>query len=63
LKSLNDLREPLPATLNLREVTLFHLSSPQWFGEDVDGFDGIRDRAIDADATNRQHDMGGVADE
>ena len=51
------------APLDFGEVAVVDLAAAQRFGENVGGFDRVGDRAIDADAADRQHDVSGVADQ
>jgi hypothetical protein len=56
-------REPLAAPLNLSQVAVLNAASAKRFGQYIRRFDGISDRAVDAYPAQRQHDMGGIANE
>ena len=53
LQRLDDTSRPHSPPLDRRQMTLSHVVRLQWFGQDVGCNNGILDREIDADSTDR----------
>jgi hypothetical protein len=62
LKSLDDGCDSLSSPLNLRQVGFLNPAIRKGSGEDIGGFYGIANRAVDANPTHRQHHMRCIPD-
>ena len=61
LSALHNTRRPLATPLDFSEVAVENATRAQRFDEDIGGFNGIGNRAVDAHSTDWQHDVGGIA--
>ena len=61
LEALRHLGWPFPAALYLHQVALAQVSIGQRFRQQVRGGNSVLDRQVDADAADRRHGVGGIA--
>jgi hypothetical protein len=63
LSALHNTRRSLTTPLDFSELAVENATRAQRFDEDIGGFNGIGNRAVDADSTDGQHDVGGVPEQ
>ena len=63
LSALHNTRRSLTTPLDFGELAVENATRVQRFDEDIGGFNGIGNRAVDAYSTDGQHDVGGVAEQ
>jgi hypothetical protein len=63
LSALDNTRRSLTTPLDFCELAVENATRAQRFDEDIGGFNGIGNCAVDAYSTDGQHDVGGVAEQ